>query len=162
MNFKSLTNKFLLGLLFSGMISLLMLLNGCNGHQGSESQLKESADSFSNAYFNWQFKRAVPYVSNSSVVWLRYAASQVHQEDVDSLRKKAQGASCKINDVNFNDDDVTATVLVTVKNYLRMDTIGNVASNIDKAVFKLDMKYENNQWKVKMAGLPRSEKQNHD
>src|SRR5574344_1276584 len=98
MNFKSLTNKFLLGLLFSGMISLLMLLNGCNGHQGSESQLKELADSFSNAYFNWQFKRAVPYVSNSSVVWLRYAASQVHQEDVDSLRKKAQGASCEIND----------------------------------------------------------------
>src|SRR5574344_685299 len=143
MKFKDSMRGFAIAIAFT----LPFLLSGCNSHPGSESQLKEDVDSFSNAYYNWQFEKAAPYVFDSSQKWLHYAASQVHQEDVDLLKAQKEGASVEINDITYHEDS-TADVLITVANFLSMDTIGKPAHPIQEAKFKLHMKFENENWKI--------------
>ena len=68
-------------------------LTGCQSHQGDEDQLENDIDSFATYYFNWQFPKTQKYCTQSSEPWLRYAASNVHQADVDLLRTKAENAT---------------------------------------------------------------------
>lgn len=146
---------------FSVFVIAIALFASC-GHNGSERQMKENADSFAIHYFNWQYKESLPYCTKESEKWLRYAASQVHQADIEILRTKDEGASYKLGDIKFNQNDTTANILVKVKNYLCMDTIGKEGRIIEDATYSLPLVYRKNRWQIKMEGLLRSEKQNHD
>ena len=137
-------------------------LTGCQSHQGDEDQLENDIDSFATYYFNWQFPKTLKYCTQSSEPWLRYAASNVHQADVDLLRTKAEDATVEINDIDFGDDEVSAIADITVRNFLQMDSIGEEAHLVEQADFLLPMCMENGVWKVRMASLPQSGKKNHD
>ena len=137
-------------------------LTGCQSHQGDEDQLENDIDSFATYYFNWQFPKTQKYCTQSSEPWLRYAASNVHQADVDLLRTKAEDATVEINDIDFGDDEVSAIADITVRNFLQMDSIGEEAHLVEEADFLLPMCMENGVWKVRMASLPQSGKKNHD
>jgi hypothetical protein len=132
---------------------MLSFVASCN-HKGSEDQLKKTTDSFSTNYFNWHFKEALPYVTDDSHKWLRYAASQVHQADIDILRNMEQGATHEIGDIEFVSDSV-AYVLVNVNNFLSIDTIGTEGHIVDQATFRFKAVYFNNEWKIKLNSLPR-------
>ena len=144
------------------MTASIFSLSGCEPHEGSEDQLKADVDSFANYYFNWHFPKAVKYCTQESERWLRYAASNVHQADVDQLRTKAEAATIEINDIDFSDDGANATVSITVYNFLQMDTIGQEAHLVEEADFHLPMRIENGVWKIRMVNLPRSERRNRD
>ena len=137
-------------------------LTGCQSHQGDENQLENDIDSFATYYFNWQFPKTQKYCTQSSEPWLRYAASNVHQADVDLLRTKAEDATVEINDIDFGDDEVSAIADITVRNFLQMDSIGEEAHLVEEADFLLPMCMEEGVWKVRMASLPQSGKKNHD
>ena len=114
----------------AAILTSVYTLTGCQSHQGDENQLENDIDSFATYYFNWQFPKTQKYCTQSSEPWLRYAASNVHQADVDLLRSKAADATIEINDIDFSDDGANATVSITVYNFLQMDTIGQEAPNI--------------------------------
>lgn len=101
----------------------------------TDSQLKAVVDSFATHYYNWQFKQALPYCTPESESWLRFAATNVQQSDVDILRAQDEGASYQINDIKFGLGDSTAIVSLTVSHYLRMDTVGNAGQFVNKADF---------------------------
>ncbi len=134
----------------------------CQPHEGSEEQLKTDVDSFATYYFNWHFPKAIKYCTAQSERWLKYAASNVHEADVEQLRQKAEDATIEIHDIKFEADEVSATVSISVKNFLQMDTIGQEAHFVEQAYFHLPMEIENGKWKIKMANLPQSEKKNPD
>lgn len=127
---------------------------GCQPHEGSEEQLKEDVDSFATYYYNWHFEKALRYCTPESEKWLRYAASNVHQADIDLLHAKKEDASIEIEDIDFLDDEVSANVSVTVSNFLQMDTIGTEAHHVSQATFQLPMVMHNGKWKIKLASLP--------
>ena len=130
------------------------------GHPGDKKQMEEYTDSFAIHYFNWQFKKAIPYCTQESEKWLRYAASNVHQEDVDALRGMEQGAQTEVGDIQFGNDDSMATVKITVKNYLRMDTIGKMGHVVaGDSHFTLPLVYHNMKWKIHLTRLPKPDKQ---
>ena len=62
------------------------LVAGCESASRfkEERSARAAADSFATYYFNWQFQKAARFVTDSSQVWLRYAASQVHEADIKS------------------------------------------------------------------------------
>jgi len=146
---------------FSVLVIAIALFTSCT-HKGNERQMKADVDSFAIHYFNWQYKESLPYCTKESEKWLRYAASQVHQADIDLLRTKSEGASYELGDIKFNENDTTANILIEVKNYLCMDTIGKEGRIIEEATYSLPLVYKGNGWKVKMEGLLRSEKRSHD
>lgn len=124
----------------------------CN-RKGHEYAAEEVADSFALHYFNWQFDKALPYVTDSSAIWLRYAASQVHQADVDALRAMTEDATIETEEADIANDSMV-TVNIKVKNYLGMDTIGKAAHMVDEAEYTMHLKQENEKWKVILNGLP--------
>ena len=136
------------------MTASIFSLSGCEPHEGSEDQLKADADSFANNYFNWHFPKTLKYCTKSSEPWLRYAASNVHEADVERLRTKAEDATVEINDISFGEDGTSAIASITVHNFLQMDTIGQEAHLVDEAEFQLPMSMENNAWKIKLNKLP--------
>ena len=150
----------ILGLSFMGMTT--MALSTCQHHEGSEDQLIEYADSFATLYYNWHFEQALKYCTSESEKWLIYAASNVHQADIDSLRAKEEDATIEHGDILYYDNDTTATIDITAKNFLQMDSIGQVAHLVYEANFTIPMVLRHGKWMVRMGSLPRSEKQSHD
>ena len=130
---------------------LPLLLVGCFHH--GENDAKEAVDSFSVAYFNWRFKEAMPYVTPHSALWLRFAASQVDQEDVDSLRAKKYAADVRVEDVS-SVDDTTKMATVIVKDYIVMDSIGGSPRVVPIDTFRLPLALANGFWRVHLRRLP--------
>jgi ketosteroid isomerase-like protein len=143
------------------MIMTAALMVGCN-YISDEKDISATVEKFAEAYFNYDFETAMKLTTADSEKWLRYAASNIHQADVDVLRSQEEGASVSIDDITIDDGDTTASALVTVHNYMRLDTIGNAGRMISQAQFRLNMVMESDKWRIKMEGLPRSEKQHHD
>lgn len=129
-------------------------LSACQSHEGDDNQLEAYVDSFATYYFNWHFPKTLKYCTKSSEPWLRYAASNVHEADVERLRTKSEDATVEINDISFGDDGTSAIASITVHNFLQMDTIGQEAHLVDEAEFQLPMSMENNAWKIKLNKLP--------
>ena len=139
----------------------LMAMTGCSGpHQGEEDQLTATVDTFASAYFNWHFKEALPLVDSASRKWIVYAASNVHQDDIDSLRAMPEGATLRLKDIDYTSDS-TAVAFVTVHNFLAMDTIGTASHTVESAKFALLLKYEKEKWCVSLTSLPRPMKEHH-
>ena len=151
MNKKSMIGMFTA--IASGMAGLVAT-TGCLPHEGSEEQLKADVDSFATFYYNWHFPKAMKYCTPESERWLRYAASNVHEGDIEQLRQKAEDATVEITDVDFGDNEASAVVTLTVKNFLQMDTIGQEAHLIPQAEFQLPMELHGDKWKVKLEKLP--------
>ena len=128
-----------------------------------EHKVRAAVDSFAFYYFNWQFSKASRFVTDSSQVWLRYAASQVHEADVKILRDK-EDATIEIEEIDVTSND-EATARITVRDFLRMDTIGTEGHLVKKAsyILRLEEATEDKvRWKVRMEGLPQSERRNRD
>ena len=138
----------------AAILTSVYTLTGCQSHQGDEDQLENDIDSFATYYFNWQFPKTQKYCTQSSEPWLRYAASNVHEADVERLRTKSEDATVEINNISFGDDGTSAIASVTVHNFLQMDTIGQEAHLVDEAEFLLPMSMENNAWKINLNKLP--------
>lgn len=141
-------------LIFGGLAASCQVLYGCQPHEGSESQLKEDVDSFATYYYNWHFEKAAKYCTDSSEIWLRYAASNVHPADIQLLHIKQTDATIEIQNIDFGDDEVSANVELDVTNFLQMDTIGSEAHTIPHGTFQIPMVMEGGKWKVNLKSLP--------
>lgn len=135
--------------------------SGCQQHKSKENQIKECADSFAVYYYNWHFEKAARFCTEESDKWLRFAASNVLEGDIDSLRNKLEDATVETGDITFL-DDTTANVKVKVSNFLDFDSLGCAAHKVDHAQVKLKMALHKGQWLVRMEDLPQSEKRSRD
>lgn len=133
----------------------------CTNHK-NEEQLRDTASAFAQTYFNWQFNDALAHCTPSSQRWIRYAASQVKQDDVDKLRSAEQGARSDIKKINYEEGDSVASVVMNVENFLSMDSIGTVGHFVESATYTLQLVQLNKQWKVRLKELPRPDSPRHD
>ena len=136
----------------------MVVLAACSTDPSDEEKIEQTTLEFSSAYFNYDFKHAEQYLTPDSKKWIAYAASNIHDADLELLRKQQNDAAVQLEDVEVNDDDSTAIANVTVSNYMRLDTIGNAGRMITEARFRLTLVRDRDKWKVRMVGLPRSEK----
>lgn len=142
-------------------IFLLFLASCMTNRNGSEEQLYEVADSFATNYFNLRYKNACNFCTGDTHQWLRFAASNVNQADIDMLHKTDEPAHIEINEVNYTSDS-TAVVNMTVSNFLKMDSIESCGHIVESATFRLNAVIDNNKWLIRMEALPRSGRRNHD
>ncbi|MBM6992787.1 MAG: hypothetical protein I3J02_05925 [Prevotella sp.] len=139
-----------------GLVVVGVIVASCK--QDKESQLIDQVNSFSKAYFNWQFHRAVSLCTEESVQWLSYMASQVNQSDVDALRAMPEGATFEIGEVSYQEPDSTASVKVRVHHYLSMDTLGKAGRPTEQADFVVPVVFRHGRWKVNLSSPLRAEK----
>lgn len=149
---------------FNSLLLLLIpLIMSCNMLSiTNRQQASTCIDSFCVSYFNYNFSKAARFCTDSSYKWLQYAASQVNETDVEILRQQKVPATCEITELNCNEDDSITFASVQIRNFLQLDSIGKAGHIIEKATFQLELVKVADHWLVRMEGLPRSERRNHD
>ncbi len=137
-------------------------LSSCSGecHVG-EHGIDAAADSFATNYFNYRFVRSLQFCTPESEKWVRFAASNIIQEDIDTLRAQASGATYEIEDVDEKNDTL-AVVKYRVSDFLLVDTLGRAGRIVGDCVFDVPFVYRHGKWMVKMEAPLRSERQSRD
>ena len=144
------------------LIFCTCFMAGCKEkEQDPYAIVKQQVSTFAEAYFNYEFETAREFVASESEKWLRFAASNVLQDDIDLLNARQAPATVSVESCErVNDSTVLATV--KVNNFMKKDSIGQAGTIVDEALFKFLLVNREGKYYVRMEGLPRSERQSHD
>ena len=137
-----------------------ILLAGCDGGMDGDQQARESAGDWADAYLNCDFKDASEYVTPESQKWLQYAASNTSADEL-KLLQEAGGAQVTVDDGFDEANDTMRLVTLYVTNSLKPSVQGKAELGKD-GTFKVMVVKREVGGQVRMAGLPRNEKQNRD
>ena len=150
---------------FEPILFLLLsscFLSSCSGEgHGDEHGIDAAADSFATNYFNYRFVRSLQFCTPESEKWVRFAASNIIQEDIDTLRAQASGASYEIVDVDER-NDTSAIVQYRVSDFMLIDTLGRAGRIVSDCVFDVSFVFRQGKWLVKMEAPLQSERQSRD
>lgn len=141
------------------IVPVIMTVTSCSWNSDDE-EIETNACQFTEYYFNCVYGDAIKMCTPESEKWLRYAASNISQEDINLLNSQKDDATCKSTDINMENDS-TAEVTIKVKNFLMMDSIGVPPRIKDSALYSIVMKKRNGQWKVHLCSMPQEVKEMH-
>jgi hypothetical protein len=132
-------------------ISILLLVlsvvsTGCRNTD--EKQIETVADSFSVNFFNWKYVECVPFITPESQKFLSFIASNVTNNNIETLRSMQDGASVERNQIVLSANDSTANVTVNINNICYVDTIGRPAKIYESAEATLLIVKTQAGWKV--------------
>ena len=131
----------------------------CNvGIEGDDAALDVAAN-WADAYFNCDFHEAANYATPESDKWLRFAASNTTEQDLQTLEGKATATA---DDYFTVANDTLRIVTLHVKNFLKPVAVGSPAQIQEEGTFLVTVVKRDGKWKVRMEGLPQSEKQSRD
>ena len=140
--------------------SLLVITVGCNVAMDDDSKAIKAAEQWAEAYFNDDFHKAMKYATPNSEHWLRFAASNATNEDLQLL--DAIPATVTAEDGFAIANDTMRVVTLHINNYLGNTALGNSAKQEKEGIFHVNVVKHDGEWLVKMEGLPQSEKQSRD
>lgn len=138
----------------------LLLLTGCGEATESDDAARQVAQAWGDAYFNCDYHEAEQYVTEESGKWLRFAASNTTESDLELLQR--QNATVDADDYFPVATDTLRVVRLKVENYLSPTALGEASRQEEEGVFEVTVVKRADSWQVRMEGLPRSEKQSHD
>ena len=139
---------------------MTLSLTACNMLQSDDDKATDVAVQWGEAYFNCDFHAAQALSTPESLRWLQFAASNTSQQDLDLL--KQQAAEVEATDYFPEADDTLRVVALRVNHYLSKNLSAGVSQQIEEGVFHVTTVKRNGKWLVRMASLPRNEKQSRD
>ena len=142
------------------ILSLTLALTACNMMQNDDDQATAIAIEWGEAFFNCDYHAAEALSTPDSRRWLQFAASNTTQQDLDLLKQHA--AEVEATDFFPEVNDTLRVVELAVRNSVKPTIAGEQPSQIEKAMFRTTVVKRNGSWLVRMASLPRSEKQSRD
>ncbi len=142
------------------ILSLTLALTACNIMQNDDDQATAIAIEWGEAFFNCDYHAAEALSTPDSRRWLQFAASNTTQQDLDLLKQHA--AEVEATDFFPEANDTLRVVELAVRNSVKPTIAGEQPSQIEKAMFRTTVVKRNGSWLVRMASLPRSEKQSRD
>ncbi|MCR5365388.1 MAG: hypothetical protein K6E67_04505 [Prevotella sp.] len=135
------------------------IMASCNiGQEGDDVALSVATD-WADAYFNCDFHEAASYATAESEQWLRFAASNTTEQDLQTVKG---GATATADDYFTVANDTLRVVTLHVRNFLKPVAVGEPAQLQEEGTFLVTVVKRDGKWKVRMEGLPRSEKQSRD
>lgn len=132
------------------------LLASCDLAMSGDEAARKTAVAWADAYFNCDFHEAEEYCTAESGKWLRFAASNVTEQDLQLLRER--NAVAEAEEYFPVANDTLRVVRLKVKNYLSPKALGAPSQMADEGTFSVTVVQRDGQWRVKMEGMPRSEK----
>ena len=128
----------------------LALLTGCIQHS-NQTEATKAAIQWSEAYFGYDYHEAERFCTPESGKWLRFAASNASQDDVDLMGDQ----TIEVTAIRESADDTLRFVTLQVSHFVRPGTVGEPSSLGSDGQYQLVMVKRNGQWLVKLNGLPR-------
>ncbi len=129
---------------------------------GDDQEATEAAIKWADAYFNYDFHEAEKYATPESRQWIQFAASNTTVRDLQLVQENEGGASVEVNDFFPDANDTLRVVSLTVHDYVSSTLPADSARLVDEATFSITTVLRDGAWKVRMEGLPQSERQSRD
>ena len=140
----------------------LLLLAGCEREKKDpDAKVLERVAAFADAYFNYDFEKARRMVTPDSEKWLKFAASNVTQEDVDLLNAQ-EGTATVVAEGYERLNDSALVVTLTVRDFLTKDSLGATGRIEAEGQFRIVAIRQDKSYLVRMEGLLRSGRQSRD
>ena len=147
--------------LLSAIMAFAFLSCDFDNTEGSDLT-DEAAVQWAEAYFNYQFERAAHFVTPESRKWLRFAATNVSEQDVEVLRRQEGPAEVYLLDC-VQTDDSTWTATIEVNHYMERDSLNAPGHMVTgDAEYEVQIVERNKRMFVRMEGLPRNGMRSHD
>jgi hypothetical protein len=140
--------------------ALMLSLTACNMIQRDDDQATAVAVEWGEAFFNCDYHAAEALSTPESRRWLQFAASNTTQHDLDLLKQHT--AEVEATDFFPDANDTLRVVELAVSNSISPSIHAGESSQEEKALFHITVVKRNGSWLVRMADLPRSEKQSRD
>ena len=141
-------------------IAIILTTTACSMVQRDDSEATAVATEWGEAFFNCDYHAAEALSTAESRRWLQFAASNTTQQDLDLLRQHP--AEVDATDFFPEADDTLRVVQLVVRHSLSPAINGGQSVQVEEALFPVTVVKRNGSWLVRMASLPRSEKQSHD
>ena len=142
------------------ILAMVLSLTACNLTNREDTLATDVAVQWGEAFFNCNYHAAQALSTPESRRWLQFAASNTTQQDLDLLKQHA--AEVESTDYFPAANDTLRVVQLVVRNSLSPAVNGGAPLQVDEALFSVTVVKRNDQWLVRMASLPRSERQSRD
>lgn len=136
------------------------LLWACDISLTDDATAQRTATAWAEAYFNCDYHEAASQATPESARWLRFAASNTSADDLRVLQEA--GAVTVTADEPQTLGDTLRSCMLTVSHWLEPAAIGQTPRVARNARFQVTVVKRREGWKVRMEGLPRSERQSRD
>jgi hypothetical protein len=140
--------------------ALALSLTACSMLRKDDDQATAVAVEWGEAFFNCDYHAAEALCTPESRRWLQFAASNTTQHDLDMLRQQA--AQVEATEFFPEASDTLRVVELVVRNSVSPTIHGGESAQVEEALFHVTVVKRNGSWQVRMASLPRSEKQSRD
>ena len=140
--------------------ALALSLTACSMLRKDDDQATAVAVEWGEAFFNCDYHAAEALCTPESRRWLQFAASNTTQYDLDMLRQQA--AQVEATEFFPEASDTLRVVELVVRNSVSPTIHGDESAQVEEALFHVTVVKRNGSWLVRMASLPRSEKQSRD
>ena len=137
-------------------------MSSCDFTSDHDQESIEAAVCWAEAYFNYDFHKAEEYATPESGRWLKFAASNTTEHDLQLVQQNENGATVEVEDFFPEANDTLRVVSLKVSNYVSSTLPAESAQLVDEGVFNITTVLRDGKWLVKMEGLPQSEKQSRD
>ena len=142
------------------ILAMVLSLTACNLTNREDTLATDVAVQWGEAFFNCNYHAAQALSTPESRRWLQFAASNTTQQDLDLLKQHA--AEVEATDYFPAANDTLRVVQLVVRKCLSPAVNGGAPLQVDEALFSVTVVKRNDQWLVRMASLPRSERQSRD
>ena len=136
-----------------------IMMASCNAGFESDDAALDAASKWADAYFSCDFHEAATYATPESDKWLRCAASNTTEQDLQVLQGNATATA---DDYFTVANDTLRVVTLHVRNFLKPAVVGATPQLQEEGTFLVTVVKRDGKWKVRMEDLPRSEKQSRD
>ena len=137
------------------------LMTGCSLVLTDDNEAMDVAARWAEAYVNYDFHEAEQYVTPESGRWLRFAASNTTEHDLQLVQEDGE-AIVDVDDFFTEANDTLRIVQLRVRNFVSATLPADSAHRVEEAMFNITTVLRDGKWKVRMEGLPQSEKQSRD
>lgn len=138
-------------------LAISMLLISLFSCQSAEEEKETSivVQNFAETFFNYDFGSAKQWTTPESMKWIKFAASNISQADLDIINTMNVAARCETSDVVLNND----TMAVAHISLLHATWIDKTEKNVrtDNGSVSLYLRKRNGLWRVHLTEIPKIE-----
>lgn len=145
------------------LFALILILGSC---QVSDTDTIDAVDkpltSWADAYFGFDYQKALDYMTPESEKWIRFAASNITEKDITFINENNKGMKTEIVDRYVMAGDTSCSARIRVSDFVQLGFVGQENKVIDQAEYQITLVKRDGKWLVKTEGPLRSGRQSHD
>lgn len=140
-------------LALAALLALVLLPSCHSGEQQQEAAV--AAQSFANAFFNYDFRSSAQFATPESRQWISFLASNITQDDLNTINAMNEKASCATPEITLIDDTTaTARLSVQTETWLGKDSVNITEGGVSTT---LQLRKRDGVWLVHLTEIPQIE-----